>query len=218
MQLEQNKIRAHQLEHVSGDWLRAFRVWIQGNFINGSDITWGSPTPLRTSHVVNYPFLKTLVTTVVAAALNSYHEKLCLALRDKGYSDAEALINQLHATYCDTHGADTKPKEDLTKIKIPENGFVIFKNRIRHKDEWRDFRNCELLAMCSDTVNTLKTVSENDLFYAFEIEPTPGNWNWIRMVLTRRGILHRMYVEYCDGKPYEPYSIVDVEEIEKYRA
>lgn len=61
-----------ELAGWGGNWLGVVRNWIQINFRNGSDVTWGSFDPLNPSSVLNPRKLEDLAATVAAEAIKEH--------------------------------------------------------------------------------------------------------------------------------------------------
>ena len=55
-----------------GNWLGTVRNWIQINFRNGSDVTWGSFDPLNPSSVLNPQKLEQLAATIASEAVKEH--------------------------------------------------------------------------------------------------------------------------------------------------
>lgn len=73
-----------------GKWLGRVRSWIQFNFINGSDVTWGSHDFLRSSKLFTVSDYEELARSIAEATLDEF--KLNLATEEelkalKYYSD-----------------------------------------------------------------------------------------------------------------------------------
>lgn len=62
-------------EHAAGwggNWLGRLRSWVQFNFRNGSDVTWGSHTPLVPSSAMSSFRLERLAAEIAAEAVNEH--------------------------------------------------------------------------------------------------------------------------------------------------
>lgn len=55
-----------------GNWLGYVRNWIQINFRNGSDVTWGSFDPLNPSSVLNPKKLEDFAARIATEAINEH--------------------------------------------------------------------------------------------------------------------------------------------------
>lgn len=60
------------LQKHGGDWLATARGFIQSNFVNGSDVTWGSFDQLRPRGGLNVYDIESLAAQVAATAINEF--------------------------------------------------------------------------------------------------------------------------------------------------
>lgn len=74
--LRNKTLSLFDMNKVGGEWLGVARSWIQWNFVNGSDVTWGSDDQLLSSKTLTVSEIEALAARIALATLEEYSSYL----------------------------------------------------------------------------------------------------------------------------------------------
>jgi hypothetical protein len=130
--LRTNTLTKLDISNRGGGWLGAARNWIQWNFINGSDVTWGSNDPLKMQRSLTVAEIEDFAARIALATLEQYKANL---VTDGERAALAAYMNK------DNWASYVKQNEGNLVCFQPDRQHMHFMASYKHKHGW-DVAKC----------------------------------------------------------------------------
>lgn len=130
--LRTNALTKFDLLSNGGGWLGVARSWIQWNFINGSDVTWGSHETLKIQKSLTVAEIENFAASIALATLEQYKANL---VTDGEKAALTAYMNK------DNWASYVKEEAGNLVCFQPDRDHMHFAAAYKHKHGW-DISNC----------------------------------------------------------------------------